>query len=423
MRIEWIEVENFKGFDKRRFEFDEHFTLIVGENGSGKTSLVQALHLVLQAWTDSAQGKNSGLAKDLVRFTEKPAGDGTVIAPVWPLRLQCSLDRIHEKIPLFFQCRSEDPTSLAAASIYPFQVLSQKVRPEMEAEIPSALPVCICFNADRRMESPDKPDLNKSLGTLPRRFDGYVDWDKNSANAQRFAEWMLRWQAISEEEGHESAVLGCVRDAILHAVPGISGIRYSARRAQLVVEWEGKGSIDFSKLSDGQKAIIIVIGDTARRAALLNPHLDDPVAETPGIVLIDEIDLHLHPRWQRSIMADLRRVFPKIQFIATTHSPIIISAAKDAKIIQLDADGSHEISQAYGMDVNWVVDVVQGAESQAPEVVTLVRQADDLIEEGKLDEARGIARKLEEVQKGPSPDSVGIVARIENLITLANAED
>ena len=157
---------------------------------------------------------------------------------------------------------------------------------------------------------------------------------------------------------------------------------------------------------------------------MLNPGLGLKAAtETPGVVLIDEIDLHLHPRWQRSIMADLRRVFPKIQFIATTHSPIIISAAKDAKIIQLDADGSHEVPQAYGMDVNWVVDVVQGAESQAPEVVTLVRQADELIEEGKLDEARGIARKLEEVQKGPSPDSVGIVARIENLIALANAED
>jgi predicted ATP-binding protein involved in virulence len=190
-----------------------------------------------------------------------------------------------------------------------------------------------------------------------------------------------------------------------------------------VVEWHSGTKVVYSILSDGQKAILTIVGDIARRAALLNPHLDNPAAETPGVVVIDEIDLHLHPRWQRRIMEDLRRVFPKIQFIATTHSPIIISAAKDAKVILLEEGGSREVPQAYGMDVNWVVEAIQGAEPQAGEVAAMVRQAEDLIEEGKLDEARALVPKLERLQNGPSPDSVRITAEIDNLTALANAED
>ena len=99
----------------------------------------------------------------------------------------------------------------------------------------------------------------------------------------------------------------------------------------------------FSKLSDGQRAMLAMVGDIARRAALLNPHLGEKApAETPGIVMIDEIDLHLHPRWQRQIVDDLKRTFPKMQFIATTHSPFIIQSLEEGELRKLGESGELE---------------------------------------------------------------------------------
>ena len=261
------------------------------------------------------------------------------------------------------------------------------------------------------------------MAARPFRSEGYRDLAVSTAASKGLFEWMGRQEAIGNEEGHDAPGYTSVKNAMTSALPDSQEVWFSAKLGEPAIKWRSNLVIPYSKLSDGQKAVITIAGDISRRAALLNPHLDDPVSETPGVVLIDEIDLHLHPRWQRRIMEDLRRVFPKIQFIATTHSPIIISAAKDAKVINLDANGSHEISQAYGMDVNWVVDIIQGAESQAPEIAALIREADDFIEDGKLDESRAIAEKLEILQNGPSPDSVGIGARIDNLIALAHAED
>ena len=101
-----------------------------------------------------------------------------------------------------------------------------------------------------------------------------------------------------------------------------------------------------------------MVADIARRACLLNPHLGGAVLEeTPGIVLIDELDLHLHPKWQRRIIGDLRRTFPKIQFIATTHSPQLIGQVKPDEILLLDAEETEETrhpGQSYGMDSNWI---------------------------------------------------------------------
>ena len=109
-------------------------------------------------------------------------------------------------------------------------------------------------------------------------------------------------------------------------------------RLGLLLDMPDRGWVPFGVLSDGQRNVVAMIGDLAFKAAQLNPHLGERVlTETPGVVLIDELDLHLHPHWQRHIAEDLRRTFPALQFIVTTHSPFIVQSARDGEIIALDA--------------------------------------------------------------------------------------
>ena len=113
----------------------------------------------------------------------------------------------------------------------------------------------------------------------------------------------------------------------------------------------------FRELSDGYRNTLSLVGDIAFRMAALNPQmLGEVTAKTPGIVLIDEIDQHLHPYWQKNILICLTRIFPKVQFIVTTHSPNVISSALGTNLILLDDTGCHYYgSNAYGKDVNSVL--------------------------------------------------------------------
>ena len=105
-------------------------------------------------------------------------------------------------------------------------------------------------------------------------------------------------------------------------------------------------------MSDGQRALIGLVADIARRACLLNAETfgAQTLVETSGLVLIDELDLHLHPKWQRRIVADLKRNFPKIQFFATTHSPQVIGEARPEEIVLLTPQGQKQPIGSYGMD-------------------------------------------------------------------------
>lgn len=137
-------------------------------------------------------------------------------------------------------------------------------------------------------------------------------------------------------------------------------MKFMAKEGQLVIFFLDGRRLPFNHLSDGQRTLFAMIGDLVRRAVLLNPHLGDKVLEeTPGIVLIDELDLHLHPKWQRRIIEDLRRTFPKIQFIATTHSPFLIQSLRDGGLIQLDGETGEEYSDA---SIEDIAENIQGVE-------------------------------------------------------------
>ena len=109
------------------------------------------------------------------------------------------------------------------------------------------------------------------------------------------------------------------------------------------------------EMSDGYRSVLSMVADIAHRMAVLNPQLGDAILETPGIIIIDEVELHLHSGWRKRILNDLTSVFPNIQFIVSTYSPEVITSYKEANLILLKHEGSAtQIESAYGKDVNTV---------------------------------------------------------------------
>ena len=155
-------------------------------------------------------------------------------------------------------------------------------------------------------------------------------------------------------------------------------------------------------LSTGYRVILSLIMELAYRSTLLNPEMDN-FTDLNGIVMIDEIDAHLHPRWQWKILDALQVVFPKVQFIIATHSPIVISSAKDVNIIKLiDLEHHENLRSAYGYTANEVLELRQGSKSRPRVIVDLLSKLEKLIDDNDFRAAKAL---MEEVKRDYGKDS------------------
>ena len=158
----------------------------------------------------------------------------------------------------------------------------------------------------------------------------------------------------------------------------------------------------FESLSDGYRVMVGMVADIARRMATLNPALEDrTVLETPGVVLIDEVDLHLHPLWQRQVVETLLALFPQVQFIVTTHAPMVISSVHRNQVRQLSCDTVTGQARAvtpsyetYGQSASDTLDTVQEADSLPLPVRRLVDAFADAFDADNYQEARECLRRL-----------------------------
>jgi predicted ATP-binding protein involved in virulence len=174
----------------------------------------------------------------------------------------------------------------------------------------------------------------------------------------------------------------------------------------IVVVMVQNGTQLVGNLSDGLRIMLTLVADMARRVAQLNPHLEGhALRKTPGIVLIDELDLHLHPKWQRRVIHDLKRTFPSLQFIATTHSPQLIGEALPEEIMLLDGGGTTSVPRSFGIDSSRILEEIMGAESRDPDVKRLVTRLFSLIDKEEFEKARSLKNEVE-TRLGPDDPDV-----------------
>jgi predicted ATP-binding protein involved in virulence len=191
--------------------------------------------------------------------------------------------------------------------------------------------------------------------------------------------------------------LQTVTEAIEQFLPEYQHLRVTRMpRPHMLIDKNGQ-SLNLDQLSDGEKNLIALVGDIARRLAIANPGMSNPL-EGEGIILIDEIDLHLHPRWQRLVIPKLLSVFKRCQFFISTHSPLVISHVKPRNVFLLTQDGGtmtcSRVDESYGMSIERIVELIMDDESRPTKVRQKLELLFEHIERNKLEDAKKIIAEL-----------------------------
>lgn len=320
MKIAFLKVENFRGIRKLELILGERMNVIAGENGAGKSTAIDAFRVLL-SWL-IARVKNSkgrGIALTDLDITK---GEAFCLLEIglsdgrrWRLVKQRSTDRqkLSETTNL------QEMTELANAIVDEYE------------KHPSAcqLPVFANYGVNRSVT--DVPlRLHKSHKLSP--LDVYNVQLDNVVKFRTFFEWFREREDIDNANFRYKSdyvadkQLLAVKNALEAIMPGYGNLRVDRNPMALVLDKEGV-SFNIKELSDGEKCYFTLVADIARQLAMANPGLDNPI-EGDGLVMIDEVDLHLHPQWQSEVVNRLKAIFPNCQFVVTTHSPFVVSNVK-----------------------------------------------------------------------------------------------
>jgi predicted ATP-binding protein involved in virulence len=351
MRIDHLQLENFKGFEAREFSFHPQFNLVVGENGSGKTSLVEALAIAAGSWFLGIRGYDSGhIRTEDVLLKPQLHGDKFSWEQQFPCMIRASGEVLGHRLKWdrALNSASGRTTYVHAGAI---KALAGATDAQVRKGAEVLLPLVSYYGTGRLWNEPRARAQIKSEESFTNkhelsRFAGYRNSIDPRLATEDFVRFIARESWISfQRGGGRSPVFEAVLQAILRCVEGAESIDFDANLGEVVVTIAGRGAQPFNNLSDGQRTILAMVADLAQKAATLNPHLGAKVLEeTPGIVLIDELDLHLHPKWQRHIVEDLRTTFPSLQFVCTSHSPFLIQSLRSgAELLVLDGQAPAEL--------------------------------------------------------------------------------
>ena len=323
MRLETIDIENVMRFERFEATFAPSFTVVIGDNGTGKTTLLTLLKRVLAAWTPSEPRATAG--KDFVRETLHVENGAPYRQPHEPWHLAV-LGQGPDGLPL--DHKEHDGQDIVG------NVRAGRLHRAANADVHVPLPVLAYFSPWREPPRKRKPRIKPS--GVHRRLDGYVDALDLHADFTDFAGWFKGFEMQRALEGERVPAVEAVRETVIQCIPGCTSFRLVPKLDEIVVTIDGT-THPIWRLSDGFRTMLALVGEIAWRAAVLNPALGAQVArDVSGVVLIDELDLHLHPRWQRRVVDDLRNAFPRIQFIATTHSPFVVQSMRDGEVVNLD---------------------------------------------------------------------------------------
>lgn len=391
MRLDQLHIQNFRCYEDATFDFQPGFNLVVGVNGSGKTSLLQAVASSLCGFSGAMGRHEAQISDQDVRFTVQQFDDRFRFERAYPLVLSAKGSAFSLSNWIISKDRKDQPQSY---SYEVHTVISEKID-KPDSKIIFDLPLFAFYRANRRWTSTQvSPEFSATQKSS--RLDAYADWFDAAVNLQSFESWFIgktleRLQRLSRSDLSRNFddELQWVNTALKFALPDSEGIEYDLELRTLLVHFGEQSSLPFSSLSDGQRGMIALVADIARRMCLLNPHMGSRVLEeTHGIVIIDELDIHLHPGWQRSIVSALKNAFPKIQFIAASHSPQIIGGLKPGEIMLLNKGDASHPRVSYGLDSSRVLEEIMGVSEREPEIETLLSELFSTLEDNDFQKAK-----------------------------------
>lgn len=429
-----MEIFSFKLMDVGRFtdlrirvaptpDHPSNVTVLVGNNGAGKTTLLKSMATSLSwlvARIRNEKGSGNHLAEEDIRN-----GAITAVMVISVIDESQTHSRLLSSDPEddeftwgVARTRQGRKTSVHSELIDVTR-LADRYRNHLTTDDKASVPLIAYYPVERSvLEIPLKIRTKHTFDQL----DGYDNALNRGVDFRRFFEWFREREdsenetgvsdtalaEISEKFGKDSDIwktlsklkassrdrqLTAVRSAIAAFMPGFSNLRVQRKpRLHMAIDKDGV-TLNVSQLSQGEKSMMALVGDIARRLAMMNQSLDNPL-EGDGIVLIDEVDLHLHPKWQRSLIRQLSETFPNCQFVLTTHSPLVISDAKDVLCYVLNDGELHEHNGLYGLDANQVLLEVMDTDVRNSEVQQRLNRLLERLQDGDLSEAKKLFEEL-----------------------------
>ena len=398
MKITSLEIENFRGIRQASFTFHRRLNVFIGENGAGKTTILNCLAILLSKLTAPvAAPTSSGRV-----FSREDISHGADVT-----RATVCVELLGRSCT-WMAGRSTRREKQSLSRLEEVRAASAEINRRLDTDQEANVPLVCLYAPSRSVESvplrirrgqprPDQVEaLEKSLSGRREDMDfgQFFSWYRNREDVEN-----ERYRLCHENNQCKTPLaldpqLTAVRTALQTLMPGFHRLRVRRRpRLQMVVT-KGEEEFRIEELSDGEKCLLAMVADMARRMAMANPSLKNPL-EAEAVFLIDEMELHLHPAWQRSIISRLLAVFPKSQFFVTTHSPQILGEVEDTDSIWIMAQGQpHHPARAYGLTSDEILGEIMRTGERAGEVEKELARIAALITDEDFDEVRRTARTL-----------------------------
>ncbi|QCG48811.1 AAA family ATPase [Aeromonas schubertii] len=414
MEIKQLTLDNLGRFERLAIEFaptqrvNSKVTVLIGNNGAGKTSVLKSLATSLSwfvARLRSDKGNGSPIPEEVILN-----GANTAVVSLQlhdqQREYRWSLTRTRAGR------KSNEQSILVDAS-----KLADEYRARLTEQENVSVPLIAFYPVERVvLDIPLKIKERHSFFQL----DGYDNSLNQGVDFRRFFEWFREredsenesvipedvlkqlektlapsiWQTLQQQQASaRDRQLTAVRVAIANFMPGFENLKVRRKpRLHMSIDKEGQ-TLNVLQLSQGEKSLMALVGDIARRLAMMNPGLENPL-HGDGVVLIDEVDMHLHPQWARTIIQRLTDTFPNCQFVLTTHSPLVISDCKDVLVYSLDNGELTEVPSQYGQDANSVLLEVMDTAIRNERVANRLNDLLDLIQDRHFDKANALLAEL-----------------------------
>ena len=397
MKIQSVELRDFRGFTDLTLPIHDDLTVIVGENGVGKTSLLDAVSYLLHGLS------HWWLQADDLGFSRPPNKRIDVTSGKADYRIRATVSVEYASTAPEERNGSLSLTSNRKENGRALGVLRQESSPEKH-------PLFVYYRQNRGFEPRLESDRYDSMSEADMRAESLSD---NLSAIKNLSDWWDRRDAQEarihrdQQSGYRDPQLESIR-RLIDDMEEFDGIRFDGTGEQpgLYVTKPGRKDIHIDQLSSGERVYLILLADLARRLQLIQP--DKSLNEIPGIVLIDEIELNLHPRWQRRIIPTLTETFKSCQFIVTTHSPQVLGEVRAENIKILSKNGDREIvysdcgTGAYGRDSNELLIGILGGSERDPGIKSQLQQLERLISKNATADSWRLIADLREKIEGDS---------------------
>lgn len=412
MLLTELSISNFKMFEQFDLSFKPGFNLILGDNGVGKTTILEAASVALSGFFVGMEDVSTrNIYQSDVRYHIYKDSDGTPNRSYHsPVEIKCTVE--YKDVSYQWIRVKKDKSGGSKTTIAPRDIVkvSQKLVNEDNGNM---WPLISYQNASRHWVSARSDANEKRRKLLHDRRCGYLGCLDKAINLQVIYSWckQMEWtRAKNHEVPMKYEMFGIIISDFMGRMNEgkVSEVFFDLNTEKLLYV-ENKEVKEIEDLSAGYQSVLNLVIDLAYRLAILNPDAGKEIPEAEGIVLIDEIDSNLHPKWQWRIVDALTETFPNIQFIAATHSPIIVSSCKNANIISIDEEQNvRYISDSYAFSVNEILRDMLGYHMRPEKVEKLIETFDDHMDREQYADAKEDLAQLISILGEDHPKAIAL---------------